>query len=335
MIAKFAVTPDFIRYGERPKDKLNKALILKNVDLFRELRATHETLSWPQKVMKQVLIRVAEIQHGKGAWSRALTPDEANEFSSRMAARIRVMARHIKQCEVKRAKWWLAALNHDAGDEAEEQEAEQNEEGEDGEEEAAENDEAEEEEDEQNEEEAEEEEEAEDEEEEEEQEEKSSSRSKDGKKRVTLAEQEILKKPAAAEQAQRPAAAEQQILKPPVMKKPAAAEQAQRPAESQASPAAAKKYTYGYDEELEKAWKEAASGKSRREFAAVQYDEGADDAAHPTATFRGGDTHEVQEITVGELKLKAHDKLRTRGMLWHGKTKCGKTVWVARTGVRR
>lgn len=285
MIAKHASTPDFIIYTEDLGGKLNKQHIRKSIVLFRELKALHTSLSWPQKLMQQILVRVAEIQQDGGSWKRALSATECKEYSRVMACRIRAMARHIRQAEMKKSKWLETAFannEHQVNDESDGVAGE----GENGcESEAKEDDE---------------EEDAEDEAEDEEgykPETKKLDEKDDPKKKPAG----VLNKPAG------------------VLKKPAAAVA----------------HTYGFDEELEQAWKEAATGKSRREFAPLTWAEDADDGSHPLATFRGNDIHKVTQVTVGEMKAKLTLKLNARGTLWAGKTKCGKAMWLSRIVVRR
>jgi len=117
----------------------------------------------------------------------------------------------------------------------------------------------------------------------------------------------------------RPAAAPAQTSESP-MKRPAAHEKTSQEA-----------FYFGYDFELDKAWRQKCAGGGKREFAPVEYEDTDDAASHPRARFSDGSTRDVPQVTVGELREKNNLKLSARGVYWEGATPDGERLWVSRT----
>ena len=67
-----------------------------------------------------------------------------------------------------------------------------------------------------------------------------------------------------------------------------------------------KQYTYGYDTELQNAWRLSSKPGSKNEWAVSLLPEiGATDASHPVATFKDGHEEGIKTVTMQELKRAA------------------------------
>jgi len=107
-IAEYAKSPDFVNYGEgMDKTKVDPAKILQYSALWRSIRKLHPSLLFSQSTMESILCLVAE--KCAASWARPLTASEQPEFRTRMARRMRTMARHINQTKVKhpQTQWYV------------------------------------------------------------------------------------------------------------------------------------------------------------------------------------------------------------------------------------
>jgi len=105
VICKYATVPDFLRYGtDMQKTAVNQKAIREHGDMWNEIRAIHNRMTFSQQQMVKVFSDVAA-ENGKNKWPRALTPTEAADMADKMAKRFRVMARHLMQGLVKSRSW--------------------------------------------------------------------------------------------------------------------------------------------------------------------------------------------------------------------------------------
>ncbi len=111
------------------------------------------------------------------------------------------------------------------------------------------------------------------------------------------------------------------------MKRPAAATSVDTQVAKR--PASAPSFFYGFDQQLQKAWREPSTG-GKRCFACVSIPEKADPKSFPVACFDGDEEIEIKQITVGELQDRNNVQLAARGCLWEGTSQDGTALKVIR-----
>ncbi len=109
------VKPTTIAYSEASGVKMCRKELKENARLLLQLQTLQENMSFRPMDMKEALAELAEEK--KASWK--LTSEEADDFSTTVGKRLRVMARHFQQAYIRKVKpRWLQDLVASAGCEA-------------------------------------------------------------------------------------------------------------------------------------------------------------------------------------------------------------------------
>lgn len=109
ILVEFASGPDFIRYPEANKPKLQRTKILALKSMWVALRAAHPALTWSQKdgqvIFEKIADRCSEI------WDTPVSVSERHAYAERMCKRFRNMSLHIRHTQQKHpGTAWLRQL---------------------------------------------------------------------------------------------------------------------------------------------------------------------------------------------------------------------------------
>ena len=99
VLKPFVTAPSFLKYSEGKvnEGKLRPTLILPHAEMFRALRGAQPNLSFTQAKMKKAL---ASVRKNNEAF-KFMTNAQGGHFDDVIAKRIRNMARHIRQAELR------------------------------------------------------------------------------------------------------------------------------------------------------------------------------------------------------------------------------------------
>lgn len=109
ILLKFATGPDFIRYPEANKSKLQRNKMLALMPMWVALRAAHPPLTWSQKDGQRIFEKLAE--QCSEIWDTPVSDSERPGYAERMCKRLRNMSLHIRHTQQKHPNTaWLREL---------------------------------------------------------------------------------------------------------------------------------------------------------------------------------------------------------------------------------
>eukprot|EP00959_Pyramimonas_sp_CCMP1952_P138398 2896649-Pyramimonas_sp.AAC.1 len=114
-LLKHATGCQFVQYGEKIKESIDREKIETHKDLLNDLGELQNNLQFSQRFMQEALVKVFELKNQ--SWDPKLQDEHKEEWAITVSKRIRTMASHFQASVRKRSQWAMdLVVNSKGGD---------------------------------------------------------------------------------------------------------------------------------------------------------------------------------------------------------------------------
>ncbi|CAK0892603.1 unnamed protein product [Prorocentrum cordatum] len=112
-LLKHATGCQFVQYGEKIKESIDREKIEAHKDLLNDLGELQNNLQFSQRFMQEALVKVFELKNQ--SWDPKLQDEHKEEWAMTVSKRIRAMASHFQASVRKRSQWAMDLVANSKG----------------------------------------------------------------------------------------------------------------------------------------------------------------------------------------------------------------------------